>query len=163
MHIADGSDTRTGGSAKVVTPTLTREPVAAASHEEKAFAEIAEMMRSGEVELVDSQTGRSVSLPEAARAVLLQASHAFLRGNRVALIALGSRLTTHQAAELLNVSRPFLIRLLEAGRLPFEMVGTHRRLRLDDVLRYRDERSQSRRETLRKLGREADDLGIYTE
>ena len=147
----------------MVAPTLTREPVAADSAENAAFEAIEQIVRAGEVDLVAPATGQTVSLPEAARAVLSQAAHAFLRGNRVALVPVGTRLTTQQAAELLNVSRPYLVRLVEAGELPFEKVGTHRRLALDDVLRYREERSRRRREALRRLSEDADELGIYTE
>jgi excisionase family DNA binding protein len=72
-------------------------------------------------------------------------------------------LTTRQAAEMLNVSRPFLIQLLEREEIPFEMVGTHRRVAIEDVLRYRAQRSERRREVLRALSEEADELGIYTD
>ncbi|HEX5503538.1 MAG TPA: excisionase family DNA-binding protein, partial [Thermomicrobiales bacterium] len=72
-------------------------------------------------------------------------------------------LTTQQAADLLNVSRQYLIRLLERGDLPFTRTGTHRRIRLDDVLRYKDARSARRREGLRRLTRLSEELGLYDE
>ena len=147
----------------MVAPTLVREPLAAARDEQDALTAIEEIVRHDEVELVDPRSGQRVSLPEAARVILLQAAHELLRGNRVSLIPVGTTLTTQQAAELLNVSRPYLIRLLEAGDLPFELVGTHRRLNLDEVLRYRAQRSRRRRDAFRRLSREADELGIYTE
>jgi excisionase family DNA binding protein len=68
-----------------------------------------------------------------------------------------------QAAELLNVSRPFLIGLLESGQISYEMVGTHRRVPIDEVLHFREERSHGRRQALRQLSEEADELGIYTD
>ena len=147
----------------MVAPTLEREPIAATREEREALEAIEEIAQSADAMLVEPGTGRQVALPKAARAVLLAAAHALRRGSRVALIPVGASLTTQQAAELLNVSRPYLIRILEAGDLPYEMVGTHRRLDLDDVLRYRAQRTQRRRDALRRLSEEADELGIYTE
>ncbi len=134
----------------------------AVSEEERAVLSAVEEMVQTEVELTD-MAGGSISLPRSLRAILLQAAHELLRGNRVALVPLGNMLTTQQAAELLNVSRPFLIRLLDQGELPHEMVGTHRRIPLEEVLRFRTARSKQRRESLRRLSQEADELGIYVE
>lgn len=145
------------------TAMLVRDPLAAAEEERDALEALEELLSGDAVQLVDPDSGEAVQLPPTARSILRQAAHELLRGNRVSLIPVGTMLTTMQAAELLNVSRPYLIRLLERGDLGYEMVGTHRRLRLDDVLRYRQERSERRRDTLRELSHEADELGIYTE
>jgi excisionase family DNA binding protein len=146
----------------VVTATLDRELLAAGREERDALEAIEQIVQSDTVDLIDD-SGQRVSLPPSARAVLRQAAHELLRGNRVSLIPVGTMLTTQQAAELLNVSRPYLIRLLERGELSYELVGTHRRVRLDDVLSYRQERTERRRQALRELSKEADELGIYTE
>jgi excisionase family DNA binding protein len=72
-------------------------------------------------------------------------------------------LTTQEAADLLGISRPTLIRLLGDGKIPFEQPGRHRRIRLDDLLTYRDQRRQERSETLDELVRQTDALGLYDE
>ena len=72
-----------------------------------------------------------------------------------------AELTTVEAAELLNVSRPFLIKQLDAGALPHHRVGTHRRLRLADVLAYRDRLDANAHDALSALSRETEDLGLY--
>ena len=82
-------------------------------------------------------------------------------GNGVTVIPMHAELTTVEAAELLNVSRPFLIKQLEAGALPHHMVGTHRRLRLADVLAYRDRMDAQAEDALAALSAEAEDLGLY--
>jgi len=145
-----------------MTLTLDREPIAASNADREALRNVEALTQSGR-DLRVSAGDESIELPEALRLVLEQAAHELVRGNRVSLLPLGRMLTTRQAAEMLNVSRPFLIQLLERGEIPFEMVGTHRRVAIEDVLRYRAQRSEKRREVLRALSEEADELGIYTD
>ena len=84
-------------------------------------------------------------------------------GNGVSVIPLHAELTTVEAAELLNVSRPFLIKQLDRGALAHHMVGTHRRLRLVDVLAYRDQVDATANEALDAMTAEAEELGLYDE
>ncbi len=141
---------------------LDREPVGAPGAELGAIEAVAAILeRETEVRLCAGD--EAVALPDVLRLVLAQAARELAGGNQVTLVPVGRMLTTRQAAELLNVSRPFLIQLLERGEIPFEMVGTHRRIPLEAVLRYRAERSARRRAVLRELSAEADELGDYTD
>lgn len=82
-------------------------------------------------------------------------------GNAVAVVPVNSELTTQQAADLLNVSRPHLIKLLEQDKLKYRMVGTHRKLRGSDVLAYKDKTNMARREALTRMVELDETLGLY--
>ena len=71
------------------------------------------------------------------------------------------RLTTSQAADFLGVSRPTVVKLLEEGRIPFERVTRHRRVRLDDLLAFRDDRRREQRAHLDDITRQAVADGLY--
>lgn len=106
--------------------------------------------------------GEKVPIPASLRAVLLEALEQLELDRSVTVLPAEKDLTTQQAAELLNVSRPTLVGLLESGQLAFHMVGTHRRLKLTDVMQYRHARSVGRRAALREIARESQELGDYT-
>ncbi len=71
------------------------------------------------------------------------------------------QLTTQRAAELLGMSRPYLIQLLDAGEMPYHLVGKHRRIALDHVLAYAKRRAEGRRAALDKMARDAFESGLY--
>lgn len=90
--------------------------------------------------LSGTDAGDRVELPPELYRVLRQAAEALQQGLAVTIAPVGQKLTTQQAAELLGVSRPTVIRLLDDGRIPFERVGNHRRITLRDLLDYRGRR-----------------------
>lgn len=106
--------------------------------------------------------GEQLPLPLPAYEVLRQVAAAMKRGASVSVEPIDRRLTTQQAADLLGVSRNTLIRLLDEHELPFERLGQsrHRRLRLRDVLAYRDRKHTDRRGRLDEMARQADEDGL---
>ena len=100
----------------------------------------------------------SVDLPRAAVAALLEIARALAQGQALRIVPEGAELTTQAAADLLGVSRPHLIKLIDQGALPHHMVGTHRRLSSDDVLAFREQRNRTRRENVLRAQRLAAEI-----
>ncbi len=105
--------------------------------------------------------GQRALVPEPALRVLRSAVAHLARGRAVQLVPMETMLRTQQAADLLQVSRPYLVKLLESGAIPFTRTGDQRRVALADVLAYRDRRAQERRQILEQMVRDAEELGLY--
>lgn len=101
-----------------------------------------------------------ITVPAAALTLFLRLLREMARGHAVTLLPLHAELTTQQAADVLNVSRPYLIRLLEDGQIPYRKVGAHRRVQLRDVLAYKEGVDTHRRSALDELTAEAQRLGL---
>lgn len=113
----------------------------------------------GKALLIGPDAGEApVEVPASAFDALKFVVEAMAQGQTIVLMPHGRVLTTQEAADLLHVSRPHVIKLCDEGALPYERVGTHRRLRIEDVLAYRAARADTRREQLRELTRLSEEL-----
>lgn len=101
------------------------------------------------------KSGGSISIPATALKLLLVILSQMAQGNAVTLIPVHAELTTQEAADLLNVSRPYLVNLLEEKQIPFRRVGTRRRVFAKDVLSYKEKIDNKRLEVLAELANEA--------
>jgi len=142
---------------------VERNLVSAADTEQPALVKIEALLhhqRAQPPRLV-GQGGEEVVLPDSVQEVLRRAVDVLAHGETVAIGAANRMLTTNEAADVLNVSRPYLIRLLERGDMPFTMVGTHRRLLFTDVLAYKRVRDLKRDATLDRLAELSEEIGLY--
>jgi excisionase family DNA binding protein len=105
--------------------------------------------------------GETIPVPESVFYVLERVAEVMARGDSITLVPVGREVTTQQAADLLNVSRQYLVRLLDEGRIPFRKTGKHRRLRIEDVLSFKETRDKDRRAGLRELSRMTQEFGGY--
>ena len=102
----------------------------------------------------------TVELPPSVAALLLEILEDMASGSAVAVLRRDAELTTQQAADYLNVSRPYLVGLLETGDVPFRKVGTHRRVRFEDLRRYKHATDAARRVALDELAADAQELDM---
>jgi excisionase family DNA binding protein len=142
-----------------VVPPLEGEQLNQASRAYQQLASVLASRRKGAIQLVAEGSG-AVAVPREAFELFVAALERLAAGQAVTLIPMTKEITTQEAAEFLNVSRPFLIRLLEGGRIPFRKVGTHRRIRFGDVLRFRQEDDRKRAAVASKLTADAEKLGL---
>jgi excisionase family DNA binding protein len=102
----------------------------------------------------------SVTVPREAFELFLEVLGQMANGNAVTIVPVHAELTTQQAADLLNVSRPFLVTLLDEGKIPCRLVGTHRRIRAADLVDYQQKDAANRKAILDELTAEAEKLGL---
>jgi excisionase family DNA binding protein len=101
-----------------------------------------------------------IEVPVSALRLLVDILAQMAEGNAVTIMPIHAELTTQQAADFLNVSRPHLVSLLEQNELPYRKVGTHRRILFKDLLGYRERSRIDSREALDELTRQAQELGM---
>lgn len=106
-------------------------------------------------------TEEQIELPASALHLLIELLSQMAQGNAVTLIPIHAELTTQEAADLLNVSRPYLVKLLETNEIPFRKVGRHRRVRFEDLMNYKERVDQDRRAALDELAAQAQELNLY--
>ncbi|MBN9355348.1 MAG: helix-turn-helix domain-containing protein [Herbaspirillum huttiense] len=102
----------------------------------------------------------AVELPTSALRLLVQILAELADGNAVNVVPVHAELTTQEAADLLNVSRPHFVKLLEDGLIPFHRAGKHRRVKFADLMRYKQERRRISTEALDELAQQAQELGM---
>jgi excisionase family DNA binding protein len=143
-------------------PYRTHEPVAPTATEALLARETSQWLASHvsterdlRVRIVDDdKTGDILSLPASAVRLLLDMLTEMAQGNAITLIPVQAELSTQQAADLLNVSRPYLVSLLIEGKIPYRKVGTHRRILFEDLMAYKRRINQAREKVLDQLAQE---------
>lgn len=144
---------------------VIQEPVMANENEQPALQQMNKVLNqeynSNCVPRLIGPSGEVIPLPRPVFYVLRQVVQHMMRGKAITVVPINKELTTQEAADLLNVSRPFLVKLLEEGKIPFAMVGTHRRIRFSDLIEYKKRRDTERSRALTELTRMSQEMGLY--
>lgn len=160
-------------AAPLIEQIRRMEPVAAPPEELPQLGELAKLFERSVVRRASraratgaalvGPSGEQITLPEPLYRLLERLVEVLARGDAVTIVPVGRELTTQQAADILNMSRQYLVRLLDEGRIPHRKTGKHRRLRIEDVLAFKAERDRDRREQLDAIAAMTQDLGEYPE
>jgi excisionase family DNA binding protein len=138
----------------------TQEPIALPTTESQQVRELERLLTMGTPTLV-SVSGERVALPETVYAVLRKVVQLMAEGQTVSLIPESQAVTTQRAAEILGMSRPFFVKLLETGVMAYHRVGNQRRVMMRDVLDFAKKRDEERQASLDRLSRQALEAGLY--
>lgn len=140
-------------------------PIAPLESERFALTKIEHLLsaRKDHGPMLVGPKGEQIELPESVFRVLRQVVHAMAQDQAVTVVPVHKRLTTQQSADLLGVSRPYLVRLLDEGEIPFTRTGAHRRIRFDDLMAYAERRDEKRREGLARLTQLSEEIGLYND
>lgn len=148
-------------SQTLLMPTLPTEMDATLARETSRL--LAPRMRSKaplSFRVGDASKEETLQLPAPAVKMLVRILEEMARGNAVTLIPVHAELTTQEAADMLNISRPSLIQLLDEGRIEYRKVGTHRRIRFDALMAYKRQTDAERRAALAELAAYDQEIGI---
>lgn len=153
----------------MATVSRTLDPVAPTERETQ-LAEVSSRALSSYVRNTEAQTirvlpenggrGETVTIPAVAFRLLVTILTQMAQGNAITLIPVHAELTTQEAADLLNVSRPYLVGLLDSGQIPYRKVGTRRRVLYKDIAAHRKRIDDARRTTLDELAAQAQELNM---
>lgn len=153
----------TGATAKQENPlqSLEKEPrVPISETDRKEVEQLYEAIRRGKAKLV-SPDGEAKVLPDNLYSFLIELIGLLNQGKSVYLLHNQAQLTTVEAAEMLGVSRQFLINLLSKAEIPYHKVGSHRRIYAQDLLSYKAKRDEHRHKVLRDLAQTEAAAGLY--
>ena len=139
---------------------MLTEPISVPQTQERQIRDLRRLIQSGPASLVGPD-GHQVAIPEPVHDLLLLILKNLQAGRAISIVPEHQPLTTQRAANILGVSRPFLVRLVENGDIPFHMVGSHRRIYLRDLLDYQRRRDAARHEAIDDMARTEMEAGTY--
>jgi len=153
-------NTQISGNFETITPSEADARLAFESSQHLATYKIPKRSSVRIKVLTKEGKPETVSIPGSALYLLLHMLNEMSQGNAVTLVPSHAEITTQQAANMLNVSRPYLVKLLNEGKIPCRTVGKYRRLRFNDLMSYKRKDDKARAKILDRLTAEAQKLGM---
>ncbi len=141
---------------------LEHEPISANENEKAALRKIEGVLRNAaSVSKLVGPGGEEIELPASVFQILRNSVYHMIQGEAISIVPVNKELTTQEAADLLNVSRPYLVKLLEQEKIPFIKVGNHRRIEFNDLIAYKKRREEERQMALDEMAHISEDAGLY--
>lgn len=112
------------------------------------------------VRVISDANGETITIPQPTLRLIIDLLTEISKGNAVTLMPVHMELTTQEAANILHCSRPHLIKLLNQGEIDFEKIGTHRRIKCQDLIEYKAKRKQKEQEAAKELTALSQELGL---
>lgn len=120
-----------------------------------------DQLKTDQAKIEIEETGEKIKLPVKALKLLGEILKAMSEGKPVSIVPIATEVTTQMAAELLGCSRPYLVKLLEEGKIEYTKVGKHRRIKYEDVIRYKQEMKEEQKKHLIDIMNADEELGLY--
>jgi excisionase family DNA binding protein len=143
-------------------------PLVISENDQKIYRELLQKLLSRisdpqklTIQILDAELEEPVEIPANAYSLIIDALKVFAAGEPITFMPENAELTPDEAAEILSVSRPFVIKLLEHGSIPYRKLGSFHRIRAGDVLKYKEESDQRREVILDQLVADAQEQGMY--
>lgn len=135
---------------------------AAVRGQRELAAYLSTKMETQKIAIQDADNiSHQIELPTSSLTLLISILGELALGNAVQVVPVQAELTTQEAANILNVSRPHMVKLLEEGKLPFHKTGCHRRVLFSDLMKYKDQRENESNKAMQELADLSQELGIY--
>lgn len=140
-------------------PSKADQKVASESY--NALASAIKQIGSEKAEIEIEETNEKITIPLSALQLLSDVLKAMGQGKLVSIVPIATELTTQAAAEMLGCSRPHLVKLLEEGKIAFTKVGKHRRIKFDDILKYRQQLKMQQKQHIIDIMNADEETGLY--
>ncbi|MHA4830469.1 helix-turn-helix domain-containing protein [Kluyvera intermedia] len=135
---------------------------AAVRGQRELAAYLSTKMETQKISIQDAENNvHQIELPTSSLTLLVSILGELAAGNAVQVVPVHAELTTQEAANILNVSRPHMVKLLEEGELPFHKTGRHRRVLFADLMGYKNRRDSASSRAMQELADQSQELGFY--
>jgi excisionase family DNA binding protein len=144
---------------QIINPSKLDQKIASASYD--ALTSIIEQINSEQPEIEIEETSEKIKIPLSALKLLGDILKAMGQGKLISIVPIAAEVTTQAAAEILGCSRPHLVKLLEDGSIAFTKVGKHRRIKFDDIMKYRKQMKEQQKQNIIDIMNSDEETGLY--
>ncbi|WP_028296306.1 helix-turn-helix domain-containing protein [Olivibacter sitiensis] len=144
---------------QIKRPSKVEQKVAIASY--SALASVLSQINTDEAEIEIEETKDKIKIPFRALQLLGDILKAMSEGKPISIVPVATEVTTQKAAEILSCSRPHIVKLLENGEIDFVKVGKHRRIKFEDVIKYKQKMKEEQKKNIIDIMNFDEELGLY--